>query len=64
MQRLMSAAAQKCLLREVFGSDSEEDDKEAVSTCPTANVHGLTHIRRWLSFTQQVYVTLIARPMQ
>ncbi|CAK0737096.1 hypothetical protein CVIRNUC_000854 [Coccomyxa viridis] len=49
----MSADAQKCLFREVFGSDSEEDVKEAVSTCPTACVHGLTHVKQWLSFPQQ-----------
>ena len=60
----MSVAAQNKVLREVFGSDSEEDDKDAVSTCPTASVHGLTHVKQWLSFAQQVYVTLIARAMQ
>ena len=60
----MTVAAQKKLLQEVFGSDSEDDDKHVVSACPAAIIHGLTHVKQWLSFAQQVRSTLIALSMQ
>ena len=50
----MIAAAQERLLQEVFGSDSEDDNKHVVSPYPAARIQGLTHVKHWLSFGQQV----------